>query len=212
MAKQLLVYVALGANLPSDLGSLRHTPAHTLPMALASLGALGLHLHATSRFYATPCFPAGAGPDYVNAAAALTADPDLSPADILARLHQVEAAYGRTRSTRWAGRSLDLDLLAIGDAVLPDAKTHRHWCDLPLADQARLAPDQLILPHPRIADRAFVLVPLCDIAPDWHHPVTGHSVRTMRDALPASDLAAVRPLPEEASDLAPIRRPTPLLP
>jgi 2-amino-4-hydroxy-6-hydroxymethyldihydropteridine diphosphokinase len=188
------IYIALGANLPSDAGSVRCTPAQTLRAALNDLGARGLSCVATSPFYATPCFPAGAGPDYVNAAARLSVDADLSPHDILAHLHAVEAAHGRIRATRWAGRSLDIDLLAVGDAVLPDPQTHSHWRNLPLADQARLAPDRLILPHPRMADRAFVLVPLADIAPDWCHPVTGHSVRMMRDALPASDLAAVQPL------------------
>ncbi len=61
-------------------------------------------------------------------------------------------------------------------------------------DQARQAPDQLILPHPRLQDRAFVLVPLCDVAPDWRHPVLGLTAAPLLAALPAADVAAVKPL------------------
>jgi 2-amino-4-hydroxy-6-hydroxymethyldihydropteridine diphosphokinase len=64
---------------------------------------------------------------------------------------------------------------------------------LPPEDQARLAPDRLILPHPRLQDRAFVLVPLADVAPDWRHPLSGLSVDQMLQALPAEDVAAVVP-------------------
>lgn len=99
---------------------------------------------------------------------------------------------GRERGTRWGQRTLDLDLLAMGDLVLPDAQVYAHWRDLPLEDQARRAPEQLILPHPRLQDRAFVLVPLSDVAPDWRHPVLGRTVLEMRDALSPEALAEVR--------------------
>ncbi len=91
-------------------------------------------------------------------------------------------------------RTLDLDLLAFGDSVLPDAATQDHWRGLPGADQSRLAPDQLILPHPRMQDRAFVLVPLADIAPDWRHPLLGLTVAQMVSRLPAQDRAALVPI------------------
>lgn len=90
-------------------------------------------------------------------------------------------------------RTLDLDLIAFGQTVLPDPATHGHWRDLPMEDQRRFAPDRLILPHPRLQDRAFVLIPLCDVAPDWPHPVTGRTIAQMAAALPASDTAEVRP-------------------
>ncbi len=57
-----------------------------------------------------------------------------------------------------------------------------------------VAPERLILPHPRLQDRAFVLIPLNDVAPDWVHPVTGQTVRQMLDALPGVDKMAVTPL------------------
>jgi 2-amino-4-hydroxy-6-hydroxymethyldihydropteridine diphosphokinase len=170
-------------------------PAETLHAALIALRNAGLDLLVVSRFYVTPCFPVGAGPDYVNAAACVDAG-QLDAASVLDVLHDIEASYGRTRTTRWAGRVLDLDLLAMGDQVLPDRKTHARWQGLVPADQARMTPDQLILPHPRLADRAFVLVPLADIAPDWCHPMTGLSVVQMRDALPPGDVASVRALPQ----------------
>ena len=180
--------IALGANLRSTAG----TPAQSLVFAIKRLsGSLGV-IRATSRFFTTPCFPAGAGPDYVNAA--IEIDTRLPPAQILAALHQTEADLGRERVQRWGMRTLDLDLVAHGDAVLPDVRTQTGWRDIGLEDQKLRAPDELILPHPRIQDRAFVLVPLADIAPDWCHPVLGRTILQMCRDLPVPDKQAVVPL------------------
>lgn len=180
--------VAIGANLPSHGRSLRET----VLAAMAALAAPSVRVTGQSRLYATPCFPPGAGPDYVNAAVSLTTS--LTPQDLLAHLHRIEADFGRERLQRWGQRTLDLDLIAMGDQVLPDAATQDHWRDLPPEDQARLAPDRLILPHPRLQDRAFVLVPLADVVPDWCHPRLGLTVRQMLNRLDLAEIAAVRPL------------------
>jgi 2-amino-4-hydroxy-6-hydroxymethyldihydropteridine diphosphokinase len=190
---QLLV--ALGANQPFE----RWTPDQLVPEAARQLaqelgGALRL-----SALYRTRCFPAGAGPDYVNAAAVVTVPRPVAADQALQTLHQIEARFGRQRFTRWGARTLDIDLLAMGDAVLPDLAEQGRWRTLPSEDQARVAPDRLILPHPRLQDRAFVLVPLADVAADWRHPVLGLSVAEMLAALPASARAEVVRLNPAAS-------------
>lgn len=181
--------VALGSNVaPGDGGSC----ADTIRAAFAALPGPGVRCLAVSRLWQTPCFPAGAGPDYVNAAALL--ETDLSASDLLAHLHALEARFDRARTGRWAARTLDLDLIDHGHQILPDRATQARWRSLPPARQSIDAPDRLILPHPRLQDRAFVLVPMAEIAPDWRDPVTGTPIADLLDALPPGDRAAVHPL------------------
>ncbi len=180
--------VGLGANLPSEIGE----PAQTLLSAIENMPAEGLNLRAVSRFFRTPSFPDGTAPDYVNVAVRIASD--LSPDAVLAALHRIEHRFGRLRDRRWGMRTLDLDLLAVGQCVLPDRCAFRQWHDLAPAAQAKAVPDRLIVPHPRLQDRAFVLVPLADIAPDWVHPVLGQSVAGLCAQLPRADVDAVRPI------------------
>ncbi|SHM48226.1 2-amino-4-hydroxy-6-hydroxymethyldihydropteridinediphosphokinase [Roseovarius litoreus] len=180
--------IALGGNMPSERGQ----PAETLRLALDRLDERGCRIRAVSRLYVTPCFPPGAGPDFVNAAAVL--DCAGGPEEVLALLHEVEAEFGRERLTRWGERTLDIDLIAMGDAVLPDHDTHRAWRDMAPDEQGARAPGCLILPHPRVQDRGFVLVPLADVAPEWRHPVLGQTVAEMLAALPEEELEGVVPM------------------
>ena len=186
--KVTLALVALGANL--SIGG--QTPEMTLRKALAMLLNETVQIRAVSRFFRSPAYPAGSGPDYVNAVAALEVRIDAEY--LLKHLHAVEVQLGRTRTSRWESRVVDLDLLCHGESVLPDAATQAAWRMLPAEEQTRAAPGQLILPHPRIADRAFVLLPLAEVAPGWVHPATGKGVAAMLAALPAADKAALRPL------------------
>lgn len=188
-----LALVALGANLFSSSG----TPETTLRAALGSFGGESLAVRRVSRFWRTPAYPPGSGPDYVNAAAALLTPH--GPDETLAALHRIEAAFGRVRGAgRWQSRVLDLDLLAFGAAVLPDAATQDLWRTLPPAQQSREAPDGLVLPHPRIQDRGFVLAPLAEIAPLWTHPRTGQTVAAMLALLGQQGLAGMAPIAHDA--------------
>ena len=181
--------VALGANIPG--------PAQDLWASLRS-ALITLHEHpeisisSVSRFWRTPAFPAGSGPDFANAVAVIASSLPAEP--LLEALHAIEADFGRDRSTgRWSARVLDLDLIGLADRIAPDRETLRRWIDLPPERQTQEAPDRLILPHPRMQDRGFVLAPLAEIAPDWRHPLTGRSVARMLAALGPDGLAGMTP-------------------
>lgn len=162
-----MILVAIGANLPARDGS----PAlATCRGAAAALDALpGLRLRGLSRWWLTAPIPASDQPDFVNGVALLGGESD--PAALLAALHALEARSGRVRGEPNAARTLDLDLIAI-DGVI------------------RIGLDP-ILPHPRMHERAFVLGPLLDVAPDWIHP---RLHRTAASLLVGLGPQAARPL------------------
>lgn len=180
--------IAIGSNLGSNGQEIQTT----VRQSLSELLHHKVVIRKISRFFRTPAFPTGSGPDYVNAA--VICEAANQPQDILNILHQIEAKLGRTRTKRWESRVIDLDLIYCGTDILPDASTLDHWINLPLDQQTQIAPDTLLLPHPRTQDRAFVLGPMLDIAPDWTHPITQQTVRQMWDALPQQVRAEIVPL------------------
>jgi 2-amino-4-hydroxy-6-hydroxymethyldihydropteridine diphosphokinase len=183
-----MVVVALGGNMPSTYGK----PKETIDWASGCLSDRVGFAIRKSRLYRTPAFPAGSGPDFVNAAALF--ETDMSPDQVLQMCHDIEHDARRTRDVRWGQRTLDIDFIGFDGVVMPDHGTHDRWRDMPMDEQTRVTPDQLILPHPRLQDRSFVLVPMADVAPDLVHPILGLTTRQMLDARPAAEKASVRPL------------------
>lgn len=161
-----MILIGLGANLP---GANHISPQDNIAAALTEIEADGVSVASRSGWYSSAPVPASDQPDYVNAVVAVTTD--LAPGPLLELLHEIEIRLGRVRTVRDAARTIDIDLLDY------HGKIDAGWP---------------ILPHPRMAVRAFVLRPLQDIAPDWCDPSTGEGVAALLAR--AADREVVRPL------------------
>ncbi len=180
---KIVCLIGFGGNLPSDDGG----PEDTLIAAVRRLqvrGGMSVKALALSRLYRSPAYPPSDQPDYVNAV--LKIETVLSPEETLALLLAVEDDFGRKRNKRWDARPIDLDLLDYGGRVLPDVAAWQAYA------ARRGVPDreaELVLPHPRAHRRDFVLMPVLDVAPDWHHPVFKTSITALIAALAPPRLA-----------------------
>lgn len=159
-----MILIAAGSNLPfCGVDS-----QHIVLRAFRAVGRMS-RLKRVSSLYESPAWPDSSDPVFINAVAEI--ETSRSPDALLAGLHAIEAGFGRRRSQRNAPRTLDLDLIAYHDEVRGGEDA------------------TLILPHPRLADRAFVLAPLAEIAPEWRHPVSG---QTAAELATGSDLSIMR--------------------
>jgi 2-amino-4-hydroxy-6-hydroxymethyldihydropteridine diphosphokinase len=165
-----MILIAIGANLP---GLDNASPLETCLAATRALAVLPrLRLEAMSRWYETEPVPPSGQPNYINGVVRMSGE-DISPETLLAALHAIEARFGRQRAALNAARTLDLDLIDLDGLV-------------------RSAPDP-ILPHPRAHLRAFVLLPLRDVAPDWVHPGNHQTGRTLSEAVDRTGVRALKP-------------------
>jgi 2-amino-4-hydroxy-6-hydroxymethyldihydropteridine diphosphokinase len=171
-----MILVAIGANLPRRNNA---TPLETCRWGVEQLAALpGLRVDAVSQWYVTKAMPPSGQPPYVNAVARLSVEPGaacIEPAALLAALQAIEHAAGRVRGERNAARTLDLDIIAMGKG----------------GQMVRTTPDP-VLPHPRAHLRAFVLVPLLDVAAAWVHPMEGVAAEALLRRLPDQGVRLLR--------------------
>ena len=130
--------------------------------AVAQLPAIGVAIVARSPWYLSEPVPASDQPWFINGVVEIATE--LPPPELLARLLALEAQFGRERGARDAARTLDLDLLDY--------------------DGRECSTPDLVLPHPRLHERRFVLAPLCDIVPDWRHPRFGLTAAELLAGLP----------------------------
>ena len=166
-----MIYLALGSNLAGDFADSRQLIA----AAISNLPLCGAHVVKAAPLYGS----AAVGPevdgapqgDYVNTVVAVRSV--LPAVALLRNLHVLEAAFGRKRRVQWGPRTLDIDIVSY------HGEAHAHGAHIP---------------HPRLADRAFVLRPLADIAPGWRHPLTGQCVQTLLAQLPAANRKGLRKL------------------
>ena len=158
------VFIGAGANLAHPTYG---SPRATLEAAFRDLARRGVRILRVSPWYHTAPVPASDQPWYQNAVVEVVTD--RGPDELLATLHEVEQAFGRVRTVANAARMIDLDLLDFCGEIAPGG------------------PGRATLPHPRLADRAFVLQPLADLAPEWRHPVTGQPIQALLAALPFTE-------------------------
>jgi 2-amino-4-hydroxy-6-hydroxymethyldihydropteridine diphosphokinase len=166
-----MIFAALGGNLPvPGIG----TPRDVVIAAAQVIDAIDISVIDQSPWYQTAPVPASDQPDFINGVILL--ETALSAAGLLARFHEIEDAFGRMRGVANAARTLDIDLLDYRGTVVgpPDVPPN-----VPPGGQ-----DGLMLPHPRLQDRAFVLMPLYDLAPNWIDPRDGRSIDELIDSLP----------------------------
>jgi len=164
---QISVFIAVGANLPDGWGAPAVETCQAACRAIANLD--GVSKVVLSRWFSSAPVPASDQPRYVNGI--VRAQCCLAPEVLIRRLQAIEQSMGRVRSAPNAARTLDLDIIDMGGITLSSSA--------------------LVLPHPRAHLRAFVLLPLRDVAPDWVHPRLGQGVDELIRALPAQD---IRPL------------------
>lgn len=138
-----IAYIALGSNLGEREANLRQ--------AVALLAAFGIEIVHVSSFYETKPYGVTDQSDFINAVVQIRTN--LEPAALLQLLLQIETQMGRVRKRHWGERLIDLDLLLYDDLVLHT--------------------EALVLPHPDMQNRRFVLEPLCELAPDLQHPLLG---------------------------------------
>ena len=160
-----MILIAFGSNLFSDAYG---SPQDICVAAVKTLEKRGVSIAARSRWFRTAPVPVSDQPWFVNGVVAV--ETLLQPAELLGLLHDVEAEFGRARKLRNEARILDLDLLAYHDRIMD-------------------GPEGPVLPHPRLHERAFVLLPLADIDPNWRHPANGAAVADLIAALPEDQQA-----------------------
>ncbi|MGH6734501.1 MAG: 2-amino-4-hydroxy-6-hydroxymethyldihydropteridine diphosphokinase [Methyloceanibacter sp.] len=173
--------VSFGANYPGPWGS----PADTIARAVREIAHAGIAIEAVSGLYETAAVGRASQPSYINAVALI--DTPLSPEALLRALKGIERRAGRRGGSPWGPRTLDIDILDHKGLVKHWRGRHPRF--------ARAGPRPLVLPHPWMHERLFVLRPLLDIAPDWRHPVLKRSTRELwREAATAAQGQVLRKL------------------
>lgn len=181
--------ISCGANIPGPFGK----PSQTLINVFDAMQLESLIILKKSKLYSSVAFPNPEKPSYVNGCVAIEVDCDARA--VLDILKNIEIKMGRQPNLRWDSRVCDLDLLSFGNMVMPNNEIFEYWYKMPLNRQIIEKPNELLLPHPRIQDRAFVLKPLMDFASDWMHPVLNLTVRQMFNFLSQDERDSVKPIP-----------------
>jgi 2-amino-4-hydroxy-6-hydroxymethyldihydropteridine diphosphokinase len=168
-----IIIVAMGGNLAFEGRDVQAV----LEEACDRLWAEGIEPFARSRWWRSAAWPDPSQPPFLNGVALVRTG--LDPRGVMAVLHRIETGFGRRRDKPNAPRTLDLDLIAYGRQVIDEPG--------------------LVVPHPRAAERRFVMGPLAEVAPDWRHPVSGVTARALAEQADVGADAEPLPLSAQAS-------------
>ena len=160
-----MIFLGIGSNLPSDYGD----RFFNINLAMAYLDSYEIKIIKTSSFYETPSYPNAKNPKFINVV--VEVDTNLQPTDLASVLIYVEEKLGRKRNKKNDPRTCDIDILDFNNKAI---KFDYNGLDF-------------IVPHEQLKNRNFVLIPLQEIAPNWTHPVTKVSVKSLIERLSNKD-------------------------
>jgi len=166
-----LILIGIGSNLS---GGGYKASVDVCEAALTALADKGITVLRHSQWFESEPVPVSDQPWFINGVASV--ETTLNAVDLLSCLHEIEESFGRIRCQRNEARILDLDLLAFGSEIIEII-------------------DGPMVPHPRLHERAFVLLPLQEIAPDWQHPLDGRPITALVEELsPGQNIRPLKPV------------------
>ena len=178
--------VVLGSNLPSEFGN----SFETLKQCIYEIKKyLAVEPLLESNWYSSSSVLDKREPKYLNVGIRFSTN--LNPSELIKFTSGLENKYGRKRRKRWASRTCDIDILLSDQKILPSQDYFEKWLKLDFSDQIKLVPNELVIPHPRLQERAFFLKPLYDLQPNWTHPFLNLNSKEMLDSLPLNEIQSI---------------------
>jgi len=182
------IHLAVGSNLQYD----NKTSLAIVRMVYDILNEHEINVIAKSSFWHSSAYPNKLDPPFINSVVEVSTKKE--PLELLIILKEIETFLGRKTTSRWSSRTCDIDIISIGQETIPNLRTALLWMNNEEAKKGISTPDQLIIPHPRMHERSFVLGPLNEISQTWMHPVLQKTSKELWESLSDHDKIESYPL------------------